>query len=183
MFKDEQLDFFVEQGRAWAALMHSELHPLGLPLRPPLIDSLKPFVQGGALERIRVVPVPAIPNPPFYAQLHAQGLRVPLDFAEMSGLTFLDTILISQSRPVLDDAAFTGLLFHESVHVVQYQYLGTDRFMFEYVHGWARNGYEYRLIPLEEQAFALQDRFMSAPSVPFSVHDEVKNTWGPGAAA
>jgi len=39
--------------------------------------------------------------------------------------------------------------------------------------GWTANGFEYRNIPLEQQAYALQDRFVKNPSALFSVHDEV----------
>ena len=99
----------------------------------------------------------------------AQGIPAPLDFTQMAGITFLDTVLILRTKADLSEAALTSLLFHEAVHVVQYEHLGLDRFMHEYVMGWAANGFEYRNIPLERQAYALQDRFVENPSAEFKL--------------
>jgi hypothetical protein len=132
------------------------------------------FFGVNTLSRIRLIRVPQIPNPPFYTLLAAPGIPVPIDFAQMAGITFLDTVLISQRKADFSDAGLTSLLFHEAIHVVQYEHLGLDAFMQEYVMGWAANGFEYRYIPLEQQAYALQDRFVENPSAVFCVHDEVR---------
>jgi hypothetical protein len=135
--------------------------------------SLSPFFGTETLSRVRVFVLPHIPNPPFYSLLASQGIPTPLDFTEMAGLTFLDTVLISQSKADFSEARLSSLLFHEAVHVVQYEHLGLDRFMNDYVTGWAANSFEYRNIPLEQQAYSLQDRFDENPSAIFSVHEEV----------
>lgn len=103
----------------------------------------------------------------------SQGIPAPFDFTQMAGITFLDTVLISRTKVDLSEAGLTSLLFHGAVHVVQYEHLGLDRFMHEYVMGWAANGFEYRNIPLEPQAYALQDRFVENPSAMFSIHNEL----------
>ena len=173
MFSPEDLDFFIVQGRAWATQMHAELHPNGHPLAAALIRRLSPFFTPNTLARIRVVFLKEIPNPPFYSVLATRGQQIPLDFRQMAGITFIDTILISAKEAPSSDAGMTSLLFHEAVHVVQYEHLGLDRFMRDYVTGWAANGFEYRNIPLERQAYSLQDRFDQSPSLVFSVHDNV----------
>jgi hypothetical protein len=103
----------------------------------------------------------------------SQGIPAPFDLTQMAGITFLDTVLISRTKVDLSEAGLTSLLFHGAVHVVQYEHLGLDRFMHEYVMGWAANGFEYRNIPLEPQAYALQDRFVENPSAMFSIHNEL----------
>jgi hypothetical protein len=138
-----------------------------------VMRSLSPFFGTETLSRVRVLVLPHIPNPPFYSLLASQGIPAPLDFTEMAGLTFVDTVLISQGKADFTEAGLRSLLFHEAVHVVQYEHLGLDRFMNDYVMGWAANGFEYRNIPLEQQVYALQDRFVENPSAVFSVHEEV----------
>ena len=131
MFTQEHLAFFVTQGRAWAADTNARLHPQGRPLADALIGRWTPFFGMDTLSRIRVVGLPQIPNPPFYSLLASQGIPAPIDFTQMAGITFLDTVLISQTEAGPSEAGLTSLLFHEAVHVVQYEHLGLDRFMYE----------------------------------------------------
>jgi len=154
--------------------MHTDLYPKGHSLAEPLIRRFSPFFGTNTLARIRVVSLKEIPNPPFYSVLIGRGQQIPLDFTQMAGITFLDTVLISEKEAELSEPGLTSLLFHEAVHVVQYEHLGLEQFMQEYVMGWANNGFEYPNIPFEQQAYALQDRFLENPSVVFSVHDEVR---------
>jgi len=135
---------------------------------------LEPFFASKTLARIRTVVLDHIPNPPFYSLLAAQGISAPIDFTLMAGITFIDTVLISNTKADLSDVGLTSLLFHEAVHVVQYEHLGLNHFMHDYVMGWASNGFEYRKIPLEQQAYSLQERFIADPSAVFSVHEEVR---------
>lgn len=109
----------------------------------------------------RLVFVPEIPNPPFYAALAGQGLPPPLDFSRMTGLTLGDSILISKRFLPASAHELVSVLFHEMVHVTQYSVLSVDDFISEYVRGWAANGRLYEAIPLEVQAYALQERFVS----------------------
>ena len=173
-FLPEHLERFIREGTAWVSASQTSLGRLGKPLISPIQAFFAPFFPADALSRIRVVLVPHIENPPFYSVLSAQGIAVPLDFREMAGITFIDTILVSQSRADLSEAGSLSLLFHEAVHVVQYQHLGLERFMHEYVIGWAQSGFSYPDIPLERQAYALQDRFRASPSTGFSVLAEVQ---------
>jgi hypothetical protein len=173
-FLPEHLELFIREGTAWVSAGQAAFAPHGNPLISPIRDFLAPFLPAEALARIRVVFVPQIENPPFYAALAAQGISMPLDFREMAGITFMDTILVSRSKADLSDAGFISLLFHEAVHVVQYQHLGVERFMREYVMGWARAGFSYPDIPLELQAYALQVRSKAQPSIAFSVLKEVQ---------
>jgi hypothetical protein len=130
------------------------------------------FFPASLLDAVHIQPVPAIPNPTFYQQLIAAGLPIPLDFSQMWGITFVDTILIAE--PKVSPASLEPLLFHECVHVVQYALLGVDRFMEQYVTGWAANGQQYDRIPLEVEAYQLESAFTKNPRTPFSVEAAVQ---------
>ncbi len=121
---------------------------------------------------MRVARVPGIDNPPFYREIG----RVVLDFTGMTAITFADTVVLN--RRFVEGPAPAGLLFHELVHVVQYDVLGVDEFTRLYVGGWAAGGFSYRDIPLERMAYRLQAEF-EAGTLQGGVHDLVVTTLGP----
>lgn len=151
------IQFLIREGRGWIRSQRKTLRPSGRALGPPWKDFYSPYFDRGTLDAIVVCVRPVIENPPFYAELGRRGITIPLDFTQMSGITFRDTVVITQANA--DRDALAPLLFHECVHVVQYRKLGVDRFVEEYVRGWAENNYDYSSIPLEQEAYALQDRF------------------------
>jgi len=106
-------------------------------------------------------------NPPFYSQLVEMEFAPALpDFSLMATITFVDT--------VVSHAPFTNrVLFHELVHVVQYEKLGLMEFVARYVRGFL-NGGSYEAIPLQRNACALDGRFAAEPTKPFSAADEVQ---------
>jgi len=116
--------------------------------------------------------VPQIENPPFYAELIRAGHPIPLDFRQMAGITFDNTILINKSYYAAQ--AFMPLLFHELVHVVQYGCLGVPEFATRYVMGWAQNGFNYASIPLERDAYDLQIKFQQSQNIRFSVENIIE---------
>jgi hypothetical protein len=88
------------------------------------------------------------------------------DFAHMAAITFIDTVVSHEG--------FTDrLLFHELVHVVQYEKLGLVEFAARYVRGFLSGG-SYEAIPLERNASELDARFAAMPAKPFSVDKEVQ---------
>ena len=109
-----------------------------------------------------------IGDPPFYEKLVQMGFdrgSLP-DFAHMAATTFVDTIVSHE--------LFTNeLLFHELVHVVQYEKLGLADFAAKYVRGFL-NGGSYEAIPLERNAYQLAARFAAAPMNAFSVEAMVQ---------
>jgi hypothetical protein len=173
----DDIRFLIEQGRTWIAGERAARQPHAQRLSDPLRHRFSPYFGDALLDRVRIQLVPAIPNPPFYAQLAAAGQPVPLDFSQMAGITFIDTILVAQSK--MTPAAWEPLLFHECVHAVQYALLGLDRFVDQYVTGWAMNGRQYERIPLEAEAYQLQAAFTTKPDAPFSVEAAVRRRLGP----
>lgn len=65
------------------------------------------------------------------------------------------------------------LLFHALVHVVQYAVLGLETYLELYVRAFTHIG-SYASVPLEVQAFRLDQRYTENPSSVFSVEDEVR---------
>ena len=169
---DEALAFLIENGLAWAQEQRDRHRPDALALNLQERQVFEPFFEAELLDEVRFKSVPGIENPGFYRVLLAMGQPLPMDFAASHGITFGDTVLLSQ-RYLQSEASRLSLLFHEMVHVVQYRLLGMEGFLRFYVTGWAENGFEYRAIPLERDAYDLQHRFEENAAAAFSVRDEV----------
>ena len=142
----ELIQYLIREGRGWIRSQRETLRPLGMPLQPQWKDFYSAYFDRETLDTVVVCIRPVIDNPPFYAELAKRGITIPLDFTQMNGITFSDTVVITETNSDPDVSA--PLLFHECVHVVQYRKLGVDRFIEEYVRGWAENNYDYYSIPL-----------------------------------
>jgi hypothetical protein len=106
-----------------------------------------------------------VPNPEFYPMLRGLGFKKLPDQSGMGAVTFSDVV-------VSHEPFSAGLLFHELIHVEQYRQLGIPRFSELYVRGFL-NGGSYEVIPLEVNAYSLEDRFRGDPRRAFSVQAEV----------
>jgi hypothetical protein len=69
----------------------------------------------------------------------------------MAGITYKDTFFVSHLHQT------ESLFFHELVHVIQWERLGVNNFLFAYGAGLIQFG--YRDCPLEQMAYSLQSRF------------------------
>jgi hypothetical protein len=174
--------WLVEQGRLWSRAEREAHRPQALPLPDAARQELAPFFPPATLEQARYRWVDAIANPPFREEALARGVPYKLDFTQSAGLTHNDTFLINRARVPEDTAppVLLLLLFHELVHVVQYDVLGVDDFVRQYVEGYLDSG-DYFAIPLELGAFALQA--VAAMGIRFSVEDLVRRTVGLRRAA
>jgi hypothetical protein len=141
-----------------------------VPLAAHQRSAVQPFFPPSALDSTRVVVLAGerVGNPSFYPALQRMGFEpgsLP-DFSFMAAITFVDTVVSHEP--------FTErLLFHELVHVVQYEKLGLAEFAARYVRGFL-NGGSYEAIPLEMNAYELDARFAGHPTEPFSVEAEVR---------
>jgi hypothetical protein len=172
----EQLVSYLEkEGRNWMVTLRDAYWAKGSPLESDIRSVIGPFFQSDTLNSVRICEVSQIENPPFYKELEEQEIAMPLDFRNMAGITFNDTVLINPSK--IDAKSRTSLVFHECVHVAQFRFLTPDGFAHEYVTGWANNGFDYYKIPLEIQAYQLQQRFDSNSQNVFSVEAEVAQKW------
>jgi len=173
---DALISFLIPNAQKWISTQRDLQNPHSAPLSKIEIDILQSFYLEATINQVRVRHVPRIGNPPFYADLARVGVAIPLDFSQMAGITFDDTILISDldahTQPLI------SLIFHEIVHVVQYGLLGVAEFSKQYIQGWAQNGLNYFAIPLEREAYELQRRFEGTPQSTFSVEEIVEKRLG-----
>ena len=115
--------------------------------------------------RLLVLEDERVSNPGFYPTLWNLGFTNLPDQSTMTAITFCDVVVSHESFS-------NGLLFHELVHVEQYRQLGISRFAELYVRGFLSGG-SYEAIPLEVNAYTLEDRFRREPHRGFSVQREV----------
>ena len=174
---DPELSYLIEQGENWIREQRLLHRPDAQPLEPQAVAMLSPFFGPDILRDVRFKSVPVIENPGFYKELEAAGRPIPMDFSDTHGITFEDTVLLSD-RYVSADGPPMSLLFHELVHMVQYRLLGVGGFVHRYLTGWAENGFEYMAIPLERDAYDLEERFTANPHTPFLVRAEVSRRLG-----
>ena len=102
------------------------------------------------LKTAKFVAVERVPVPP----LSAIGLNqfTAFENGNYDGITFLDTFFVRHHR-----AADESLHFHELIHVVQWRFLGPERFLAVYAAGL--EAYAYRNSPLEVMAYDAQAAF------------------------
>ena len=160
----------LEEIGAWVADYIAEQRKRFRDRASPLCDAhqkqMAPFFPPDVMSSTRVIRGRAT-DPPFYEKLSALGITNVPSFADMAGVTFQDVILhVERLTP--------RLLFHELVHAVQYKHLGLRGFAVSYVSGFLRGG-SYEEIPLEKQAYELEDRFSLKPEETFSVESDVES--------
>jgi hypothetical protein len=129
-------------------------------------EVLQLFFPADVLDAVRVVRGRAA-EPSFYSQVRAIGIRNAPPFSDMAGITFQDVVVHIEPLTL-------PLLFHELVHAVQYKHLGLQGFADAYVRGFLTGG-SYEEIPLEKQAYELEDRFAANAGATFSVESDVKD--------
>lgn len=167
---DAQIAQMIERVAQYIQEQRQTYRSRAVPLDANQRLALQPFFPGSALVSTRVVVLTGerVSNPPFYPELQRIGFEpgsLP-DFSLMTAITFVDTVV--SHEPFTD-----SLLFHELVHVVQYEKLGLGEFASKYVRGFLSSG-SYEGIPLERNAYELDARFAAAPAKTFSVASEVE---------
>lgn len=131
--------------------------PHARPLTPEERRALTAHFSAQVLDdaRLRVI---AVGQDPWWLKLYAAlGGRLDMRFDRAAGITFGSLIVISEAaaKGGIDSA----LIFHEMVHVVQYQALGIDGFARSYAEGWLTHDRVYRRIPHEAEAYGLEEQF------------------------
>lgn len=133
-------------------------------------SAMQSFFPASTLDSARVVALAGerVGNPPFYGEILKMGFEAGSlpDFADMAAITYVDTV--ASHEPFTD-----RLLFHELVHVVQYEKLGLPEFAAKYVKGFL-NGGSYEAIPLEMNAYELDTRFATRTTSLVGKDDPVK---------
>lgn len=171
------LPWLIQEGVRWVQSEREKYRPSARPLDDREVDALERFFGPTIMNLASLRVVPSIQNPPFYPILTQRGVPV-IDFTQSLGITFIDTILISRERTPPGPVPLS-VVFHELVHVVQYDLVGVDEFVSRYVKGWFAQGLQYASIPIEHQAYDLQARYEAKPSIGFSVVASVQRAGVP----
>lgn len=152
----------------YIATQRERYRPRAIPLTSQQTTAMGGFFSPQFLRDIQVLELQGerVANPDFYPMLISLGFNNLPDQSTMGAITFSDVI-------VSHGPFASGLLFHELVHVEQYQQLGIPRFSELYVRGFLSGG-SYGAIPLEVNAYTLAGRFEQNPALQFAVADEVR---------
>jgi hypothetical protein len=120
------------------------------------------------LASTKVVLVDPLPMPP----LSSMGLVRFADFerGNFDGITYIDTFFLKPFQSKNEN-----MYFHELVHVIQWQLLGPDRFLFSYANGLECFG--YRQSPLEAMAYDAETAFANSTAI-FNVENMVAKKLG-----
>lgn len=168
----ELIDSLVEKAVDWVELQRDAFRSGAFALPEPERTLIAPFFKEETLASVRFRHIPQIENPDFLGFVKdREAASKSFDFSQMAGITFVDTVVLSDAY--FEETDLVSLLFHECVHVVQYRQLGVEGFMRRYVEGWASNGMDYFAIPLERDAYELERQFRFQPHRPFFVEDAV----------
>lgn len=174
-------------GRAWVASRRRRYRRMGRELTREEVAALEPFFDAALLARVRIAQVQKIEPPIGVSLARRLGLGSRLAFARLDlarldlswvrGMAFDDAIVIAGAPPS------HSLLFHELVHVVQYELFGVGPMLSRYVRDYFETGSDYFAITAERCAYELQARFDAAPTTPpttpFSVRDETRRYFEP----
>ncbi len=173
MDMNQLMTLLIAQGQKWIKGQRQIFRPLGRELPDTAMAQFSLYFEEELLKKVRLVSVPILENPGFlevYRPIFAEKTIPLLDFTAMAGITYVDTVLLVDRLAAGNP---NGVIFHELVHVVQYDLLGPDKFVQLYLMGWINQGFNYAAIPLEMDAYELQNRYEADPTAPFSVKDEV----------
>jgi len=168
---DAEIASIIQQVAAYIEQQRQTYRGRAVPLDGHRRSAMQPFFPASTLDSVRVVVLAGerVSNPPFYGEILKMGFEAGSlpDFADMAAITYVDTVV--SHEPFTD-----RLLFHELVHVVQYEKLGLAEFAAKYVRGFL-NGGSYEAIPLEMNAYELDAQFAAAPAKIFSVNAAVQS--------
>jgi hypothetical protein len=169
--RDEQAEWVIQQVAAYIGGQRETYRGKAVALSRNQRTAMHPFFPASTSDSARVVVLAGelVNNPPFYGELLKMGFEAGSlpNFADMAAITYMDT--------VVSNGSFTDrLLFHELVHVVQYEKLGLAKFAAKYVKGFLSGG-SYAAIPLEMNAYELEARFVTDQTKVFSVAAEVQS--------
>jgi hypothetical protein len=162
---EKQADQLARFVSSYIAAQQAAFGQRAQPIPAELIPQLDRFFPAEVLSTVQVVRGRAA-QPGFYRLARMTGIGHAPAFSEMAGITFEDVVVHAEPLSL-------ALLFHELAHALQYRHLGLDGFRSRQVRGCLSGG-SYEQIPLEKQAYELEQRFASNPSPAFSVEDDVQ---------
>jgi hypothetical protein len=133
------------------------------PVAAAQLERLNQYYPKTVLQRVQRVIVDRCPIPP----LAVTGIPqlTEIERWDIKGIPWVNTIFIRR-----DLAGWDAVHFHELLHIIQWENLGTERYLTAWAIGTVTRG--YRDNPLEEMAFRHQLRF-ETDKTPYDVISEV----------
>ena len=161
--EQEQFKSLVGDIKNWIVYILAEHKAQMEPVAAAQFERLERYYPNTLLQRIQRVIVDRCPVPP----LANTGIPqiAEIENWDIKGIPWKNTIFIRR-----DLADWDVVHFHELMHIVQWECLGTDRYLTAWAIGTITRG--YRDNPLEEMAFRHQARF-EAEGDPHDVIKEV----------
>ena len=173
---EEMLEEITGQGYRWVLAMRDRFGETARPLSAGERQAVAGHFEPETLALARIAETREIEEPGFVDRWRREGVPDLLDFRQVAGIVFVDTIVIATRVPH-GGSRWLSLLFHELIHVAQWRLLSPQGMIREYVQGWAANGFAYDRIPVEVQAYRLQRAFdRDGPA--FSVEERVRERFG-----
>jgi hypothetical protein len=161
--EQEQFKKLVYDVKKWIRQMLAEHEAQMQPVAAAQITKLEAYYPNDLLQRVQRVIVDRCPVPPL-AKIGIPQLT-EIENWDFKGIPWENTIFIRREL-----ASWAAVHFHELLHIVQWECLGTDRYLTAWAIGTITRG--YRDNPLEEMAFRHQLRF-ETEDTPFDVVKEV----------
>jgi len=159
----EQFRRLLADVKKWIVRMLAEHEAQKQPVAAVQFANLEGFYPSDLLQSAQRVIVDRCPVPP----LATTGIPqlAEIENWDLKGIPWENTIFIRR-----DLANWDVVHFHELLHIVQWQCLGTDRYLTAWAIGTITRG--YRDNPLEKMAFRHQLRF-ETEDTPYDVVREV----------
>ncbi len=161
--RQKQLQALVLDVQKWIVNILAEHETQMEPIASVPFDRLGEYYPSSLLQRIRRVLVDQCPVPPLAYTGIAELKQI--ENWDIKGIPWKDTIFIRR-----DLANWEAIHFHELLHIIQWEYLGTERYLTAWAIGTTKLG--YRANPLEKMAFRHQSRFETEKK-PYNVVREV----------
>jgi len=161
--EQEQFGRLLSEVKKWIVHTLAEHDPQKQPVAAAQFEKLEGYYPADVLQRTQRVIVDRCPVPP----LVAFGIPelAEIENWDLKGVPWENTIFIRR-----DLADWDVVHFHELLHIVQWQCMGTDRYLTAWAVGTITRG--YRDNPLEEMAFRHQLRY-ETENTPYDVVKEV----------
>ena len=133
------------------------------PVAAAQLERLNQYYPKTVLQRVQRVIVDRCPIPPL--DIIGVPQLAEIENWDIKGIPWVNTIFIRR-----DLASWDAVHFHELLHIIQWEILGTERYLTAWAIGTVTRG--YRDNPLEEMAFRHQARFESEEK-PYDIVREV----------
>lgn len=157
----------------WVARQHKSFYKLGEPLSSNEREALLTYFNPDVLRKTRKVFLDKVQPLDFPTKLRLSLLKFLFQIRQLAGLTLMDCVFFRAGILDQDPRVIHSVLFHELVHVTQYDLLGSKEFIKRYLQSWAGNGFSYEKISFERVAYGLTHHYETFPDRPFSVKERV----------